>query len=577
MNNIDLKRKTMRLFKNIFTIAFVFAFATLVNAQQDKNKKHNEQVTIVGSYDPSINDAFKINSKPEIIEPELQQTEFNFQLPDTRQKTSIELNTIKAVALRNGNKSVKYDNFLKLGFGSRISPYIDFYHSKTEKGNYNFNANLYHYSSFNNIKDYSASPMSNTHAKVNYQKFMNNHILDMGFKYGIKTNRFYGYVPNDWPGINIPESELKQMFNLIKVNVGVASNYKRKSKLHHDIKLSAYYYFDLFKTSEMNADVRFDLHQGFDVVEMLDYQNLGLKGGFTFYSNNDSLNNSSEFFINVVPYFKANYGVFNFNAGLNFGLKNDSSSSFHFWPDIEVQMNIVPGSFTIFAGIDGKLQKQSYYDLTTENPYLSPIAELRWLKEKFNIFGGIKVSIAQNAGFQLKTGWKTFQDMAFFINTGDYTMPWLLPSGPLNKFITVYDNGSQFYTEASISIRAGKNFKLNMGGEYYAYNLDSLDKAYHKPLTKAFLGGSYLFGEKAKFSTELIFNGKRYALDTNGLTPTEVELDSYIDLNIEFEYRVNENLAAFINGTNLLNNNYHQFYSYPVQGFQIMAGITYRF
>ncbi|NOY50052.1 MAG: TonB-dependent receptor [Chlorobi bacterium] len=565
----------MRLFSNIFTIAFVFALINMANAQQNKNEKHNEQVTIVGSYDPSINDAFKINSKPKIIEPEIQQTEFNFQLPDTRQTTSIKLNPIKAVTLRSGSKSVKYDNFLKAGFGSRISPYIDFYHSKTEKGNYSFNANLYHYSSFKNIKDYSASPMSNTHAKVGYQKFMNNHILDLGLNYGMKTNRFYGYVPSDWGGIDIPESELRQMFNLIKANVGVSSNYKRKSKLHHDINLSAYYYFDLYKTSEMNANVSFDLHQGFDVVDMLDYQNLGLKGGFQFYGNNDSLNNTSEFYVNAVPYFTANYGVFNFNAGLNFGIKNDSSTSFHFWPEIEVQMNVVPGSFTIFAGIDGKLQKQSFYDLTTENPYLSPVAELRWLKEKFNVFGGFKLSIAQNAGFQLKTGWKTFEDMAFFVNTGDYTLPSLFPLGPLNKFFTVYDNGSRFYTEASISVRAGKNFKLNIGGEYNAYNLDSLNKAYHKPLTKAFVGGSYLFGEKAKVSAELIFNGKRYARDIYKLA--DIELDPYIDLNAEFEYRVDENLAVFINGTNLLNNNYLQFYSYPVQGFQIMAGITYRF
>jgi len=40
---------------------------------------------------------------------------------------------------------------------------------------------------------------------------------------------------------------------------------------------------------------------------------------------------------------------------------------------------------------------------------------------------------------------------------------------------------------------------------------------------------------------------------------------------------VNDNLSAFVNGTNLLNNNYEQFYSYPVQGFQVMGGISYRF
>jgi len=567
----------MSLLKNIFAAILVLSVLSNLEAQQDKKDKHNEQVTIVGSYEPKINDAFKINTKPEIIEPEAQHTEFNFQLPNIKQNTSIELNAIKPVDIRNRNRTVAYNDYLKLGFGSRISPYIDFFHSKSDKGNYNFTANFYHYSSFSNIENYSPSPFSKTHAKVNYQKFLDNHILDLGFKYGLNTNKYYGYIPDDFPGITIPDNELKQMFNLMQANVGFSSNYKRKSKLHHEVRLSAYYYFDRFKTSEMNTKFDFDIHKGFDVVDMLDYQNLGLKGEFDFYSNSDTLTSLSEFYVGVTPYFTANYGAFNFNAGLKLGLLNDSTSSFHFWPDLEVQMNVVPESFTIFAGIKGGIEKQSYYKLTTENPYLSPLSQLKYLNEKINVYGGFKLSIAQTAGFQIKAGWRSFEDMAFFINYGDYLLQSQIPFGPLNKFYTAFDDGNEFYTEASISISAGKQFKINIGGEYHTYSLDSLQQAYHKPLTKAFIGGSYSFAEKVKVSLEMVFNGKRYALNSNGLAPKEVELDSYVDLNAEVEYRINENLSAFLNGTNLLNNYYQQFYSYPVQGLQIMAGISYRF
>lgn len=564
-------------FLKAFTTTFLIVIAISVANGQQTNQGHNEQVTIVGSYDPSINAAFKINTKPQLKEIEFKSQEFSFNFMDVKQTTAIEINPIKVVALRTSEKVQKYDNFLKAGLGSRISPYVDFYHSTVDKGNYSFNANIFHYSSFNNIKDYSASPFSKTHAKINLTKFIDKHVLDLGFKYGINTNRFYGYKPDEWLAIDIPKDELKQMFNLIRANAVVRSAFKGSSKLHHEIGFNTYYYFDKFKTSELDVRINFDLHKGFDVVEMLDYQNAGIQGSFDFYSNNDSINSNTEFYVNVKPYFTAKYGAFSFNAGLNFGYLSDTSSSFHFWPVIDVSMNVLPGSFTIFAGINGKLEKQSYLTLTTENPYLSPMSTLGWLNEKVNVYGGFRASFAQIVGVDVKIGWKSFENMAFFINEADYNLPFPSQIGPLNKFKTTFDDGNVFYADAEVSLNIGKEFKLWLGGNYNSYSLDSLAQPYHKPLSTARLGASYLLASKLKISTEIMLNGKRYAIDNNNINPKEIELKSYLDLNIGLEYKINDKLSAFLNGTNILNKNYDQFYSYPVQGIQFMGGIVYRF
>ena len=567
----------MDFLKTIASLLFVVLFASVAFSQEN-NQSHNEQVTIVGSYDPSINEAFKINIKPEISELNFQSREFTFDFMDIKQTTEIELNPIKAVTIRSGRRTQKYDNFLKAGFGSRLSPYLDIYHSSSDKGNYNLNANFYHYSSFTNVRDYSPSPFSKTHAKINFSKFINKHILDIAAGYGLNTNRYYGYIPEDWsPLITIPDDELKQMFNLIKASAIVKSAYKGSSKLHHKVGLSAYYYFDKFQTTELNAEINFNLYKAFDVVEVLDYQNIGIEGAFDFFSNNDSLTNNTEFYINVKPYFTAKYGLFSFNAGLNFGYLGDTASSFHFWPVIDVNMNIIPGAFSIYAGVSGNLEKQSYLNLTTENPYLSPTSTLGWLNEKINVYGGFRASISQMAGIDLKLGWKSFENMVFFINYGDHSIPSLSIIGPLNKFKTVFDNGNVFYVDAEFSLKVGKDFKLWLGGNFNNYSLDSLANAYHKPLMTLRFGTSYLIANKVKLSAELLYNGIRYAYDTNSLAPTEVELEAYLDLNVSVEYKINENFSAFINGTNLLNKNYEQFYSYPVQGLQVMAGIMYRF
>ena len=575
MNKTGLKIALIKCFRVLSTITFVL-YAFVSSGQNTQS--HNEQVTIVGSYDPSINEAFKINSKPETNEIDFKAREFTFDLLDVKQNTKIELNPIKAVTLRSGSKTNKFDNFLKLGFGSRLSPYLDFYHSSGDKGNYNFNANIFHYSSFTYIIDYSPSPFTKTLAKVNYAKFLDKHILDIGLEYGLNTNRFYGFVPENWsPLISVPEDDLKQMFNLIKASAMLRSAYKGSSKVHHKIGLNTYYYFDKFQTTELNVQLNFNFYKAFDVVDALDYQNIGIEGSFDFFSNNDSLTENTEFYINAKPYFTAKYGLFSFNAGLNFGYLGDTASSFHFWPVIDVNMNIIPGTFSIYAGLSGKLEKQSYLALTTENPYLSPTSTLGWLNEKINVYGGFKFSIAQKVGFDLKLGWKSFENMAFFVNYGDYSIPTLNIMGPLNKFNTVFDDGSVFYGSAEVSLNIGKDFKLWLGGSFNNYNMDSLTHAYHKPLTIVRFGASYLIAEKVKISTELMYNGIRYAYDITGFAPKVVELDSYLDLNLTVEYKINENFSAFINGTNLLNKNYDQFYSYPVQGLQIMGGLMYRF
>lgn len=207
MGITDIKILTMDFIRIIVSALLILLISPFANSQTEP-QNHNEEVTIVGTYNPSINEAYKINIKPKTNELNFQIPEFSFNSLDIKQKTTIGVNPIKAISLRSGSRTKKFDNYLKAGIGSRLSPYIDFYHSSGEKGKYNFNANIYSYSSFTNVQDYSPSPFSQTHAKLYYTKFISEHILDVGFKYGINTNRYYGYIPEDWsPLISIPDAD----------------------------------------------------------------------------------------------------------------------------------------------------------------------------------------------------------------------------------------------------------------------------------------------------------------------------------------------------------------------------------
>ena len=85
----------------IFVIVLAISAATILPAQNqtETGQGHNEQVTIISSYDPSINQAFKINQSPTEMQFNLDKPEFSFETIKIDQPTQITLNPIVPVVI----------------------------------------------------------------------------------------------------------------------------------------------------------------------------------------------------------------------------------------------------------------------------------------------------------------------------------------------------------------------------------------------------------------------------------------------------------------------------------------------
>lgn len=567
MNNQHILRFLVTILA-IFTITFLSA--------QTETQEHNEQVTIVSSYDPSINQAFKISTSPDELQFTIDKPDFSFDAIKTSQATQITLNPIVPVVINADKRSYITQNSLKAGIGSLFSPYLNFFHSSGQKNDYRFNAHLYHLSSFKNINDYSPSPESNTKLYLGYRKFINHHIFDAGINYSLKTNRYYGFKPDDYPSFTVDDNRLKQMYNLAKVNMALSSNYRNNKKLNHIINLNAYYYFDKYKTTEINANLDFDVHKSFEVTDLLNYQELGLSGEVNYFQNTDSIVTGNDVLISLTPYFNANFGILNFNIGLNFNLLNTDKSNFYFYPKIDLNVNLIPKVLTVFAGLDGTVEKNSFLKLSELNPWASSTIPTSW-DNTFKAYGGIRGNIAQKVNFSVQVSWEKFNNMFFFVNVPDDTTINYLPAVPFNKFSVINDKGSVFGVSGEITYAASDKINLMFGAKYSSYSLDSLASPYQKPISKIKIGASFLITKKIRIWTDIYYYGKRTALDLSVLPNTEVELDSFIDLNIGVDYKITDQLSVFLSLTNLLNQQYERYYHYPVQGMQIMGGIMYKF
>jgi outer membrane receptor protein involved in Fe transport len=94
------------------------------------------------------------------------------------------------------------------------------------------------------------------------------------------------------------------------------------------------------------------------------------------------------------------------------------------------------------------------------------------------------------------------------------------------------------------------------------------------PEFTADLVGNYQITDQWNIGTTLYFVGQREAF-RNGVGAET--MDSFIDLNLDINYKINPKLTAFLRGQNLTGGNYEYYLDYPVQNLQIMGGAVYKF
>ena len=108
---------------NFVITAFFILISTLLNAQS-----HNEEVTIEGSYNPHIQKSERLATTPDIPKRDFKIPSYEINTEDFTYKYRADLEPISPLSYTQ-NKGVDIcNNFIKAGFGTRISPDFLFRH-----------------------------------------------------------------------------------------------------------------------------------------------------------------------------------------------------------------------------------------------------------------------------------------------------------------------------------------------------------------------------------------------------------------------------------------------------------------
>ena len=129
-----------------------------------------------------------------------------------------------------------------------------------------------------------------------------------------------------------------------------------------------------------------------------------------------------------------------------------------------------------------------------------------------------------------------------------------------------------------------EKIKIDAIGKFYSYAALNNSYAWNLPRLEIMLRGSYNLFDKFIFNLDLTMEEGRKALvyaDGPGISEENGQyyekLNFIADLNLGVEYRYNKRISAFVQFNNIAAQQYMRWHNTPVQGFQFLGGVTYRF
>jgi hypothetical protein len=259
------------------------------------------------------------------------------------------------------------------------------------------------------------------------------------------------------------------------------------------------------------------------------------------------------------------------------------------YPVAEVQLGLVPGILSIYAGVDGSVKYNSLKDLLYENPFLKPgLASLQFTKTQISVFGGVKGNIVKKLNYQVSARYSQTKDMAFFfLDTASLLR---------NQFNVVYSNVDVVNACLNLNWQVVRQLYLNLEANYWGYfNLKSIKKPWYKPTWEVALSGKYYLKEKFIFDVNMNLGFGRWGLRT--ITNEEIALidplDDYaeffinncmpikmspiINFGVGFEYLITKRFSFFATVNNIGFQHFEKYYDFKNVGFNAIVGITYSF
>jgi hypothetical protein len=577
---------------------FIGAFSAMAQKDTVSLKK---EVEVTKAYQPTIPDAVKINDIPQIKPEQTETPTFDYSIFSRPVFSTFEPTPVAAAKMVGDPKPAMGLGLLKLGFGNYLTPYGELFFNVQPDKNSNFGIHLMHLSSSGKIKllndDKVKAPESVNAAEIFAEKFFRKSTLSGSLAFDRHTFNYYGYagerLSDELKEQMIPYFQDKQYFSKGTATVRLKSGSVPASELDYDFGVKYHYMVSKTGQSEQETVLSGDVNKKIDDLQGF------LSASITVY-NADSirsrfpgtLGKKRQTILRANPSVLLAADEASLQLGLNttLSLDADTDASFLISPMVKAEWSPVPQILTLFAGLDGHLQHYTYSAIAAENPYADPYHDVANANYQYIFSGGFKGKFSPQTNFVAEASYSEIKDQHFyFINGMGIFNPALTSRKLNNTFDVMYDDVNILKLSGEVMHSVSDNFSLRLLGNYYSYDLKSMDKPWQMPNFDLTFSGEYKPVGQLKFNANIFVVGKRTALikdfDLSKLLSSsvavpsliEVQMDPIIDLNVGAEYQFSPKLNFFAKLNNFGFQKYEQWLGYTNRGLNWLAGISYTF
>ena len=561
--------------KSAIVFGFILGLATQLHAQPGKGGIDNSSKQVTTKFEPKLIPASKLLLDPIVPRSENPRINVKFETPEFAWNTRKITRPVQPEKLKDRvSDSVYLSNYARLGGGNYGHILGEVFLSNKPNANYSYNFSGLHL---------SADPANSVTSTIPFREFSTNRYQLQGAKYyqnsGLETRIFYN---RDKVNFFAKDSAFENpaILNLGRITehfgLGVDYDYigsGKKPSFKTGMMAQAF-------NSNMNQQEK-ELSGYLNIKQNVKNVRLGLDLSSNYIDMVQDTNilkyqgksHNKQLFVDAFPYVQFTHNPTKLN--IKFGAlttynvstidSNPSTNAFKINPYVNFEKTLNGLNLNIYGGLDGGLRKNSFRRMNAVMPFFSDSMSVQNTYDAVNLFVGIKGKITQNAEFALDMGGNNSADYGLVVSNND----------SLGSMQFVYaSNLSSIYFRTFIKYHIGEQLLISANAKVTDYTVEGNASAWHLP--------GLIYGVNAKYNLgkniELVagFDGvskRRNQVVINEKFITK-EVKGFMDLHARIDYRISGKGRVWIQGSNLLNNQYQQWAGYKNYGLTLMGGLA---
>lgn len=536
-----------------------------------------------------VEPAYRIALSPKVIDTNIAAETVNYPLLVLKYDTQTKVDEINPATINIKDQLPQlYNSYAKLGVGSELMPLGEFYFSATRSRKFNYGAHVKHLSSFGNLKGFAPAQFDRTGGVIFGAINEKRYTLKGDVRYRNQGLHYYGVSDT----LGLTRDSISQRYSDFGFSAMYGWHKKDSAKLNFNAGIDYNNFMSRKPEDEQLKDWR--ARENYFAVNTNAWYKHGKEvyaadfnvryNGYRYGTEGDTLTATdtaivlNNTVVNLKPTITTRLKDNRFKAkiGLDLTIDAHNKTKAYVFPVAELKYSMFNDIFIPYVGLDGGLTQRTFKSTTQENEFILPNLALRNQVKSIELYGGIKGTLSKRVGFNTSISFSRIKDMAFFVTDTMYSIG--------NKFGLIYDTLNLTTIEGSLSYQLTEKIKVDGTARFYSYDVFNNSYAWNMPRLQFVLRGSYNLFDKFLFNLDLNLEEGRKALVYGDGTGVTEENGQYIknlgfiaDANLSVEYRYNKRISAFVQLNNFAAQRYSRWYNYPVQRFQGLGGVTFRF